>query len=236
MQNFKKKIFTTILSVSLLIGSLPVGVEAAPLWYKNYLEGKTTKAGTVNSDNENTQITEPIDQENNIQDKTTQEINDYWRNRYKSNKPTTPSTPQEQIPDSNTGENLAGVLDEEMVLFELLNQERINRGLNPLKLNSALTQLARLKARDMAENNYFSHTSPTYGGAADMVKNAGISYWIVGENIAITSSGERANSLFMGSSSHRAAMLNKLYSEVGIGMYRKENGSLYVAEIFIGVK
>lgn len=36
----------------------------------------------------------------------------------------------------------------------------------------------------MAENNYFSHQSPTYGSAFDMMQSAGVSYRSAGENIA----------------------------------------------------
>ena len=39
------------------------------------------------------------------------------------------------------------------------------------------------EAEDMAKNRYFSHNSPTYGSAFDMLKNQGISYRTAGENI-----------------------------------------------------
>ena len=37
----------------------------------------------------------------------------------------------------------------------------------------------------MARNQYFSHTSPTYGSAFAMLKAAGCSYKTAGENIAM---------------------------------------------------
>ena len=57
-----------------------------------------------------------------------------------------------------------------------MNEQRSAQGLSPLSYDSELTKLAQLKAEDMAENNYFSHQSPTYGSAFDMMRSAGVSH------------------------------------------------------------
>ena len=44
---------------------------------------------------------------------------------------------------------------------------------------------ARAKSTDMASNNYFSHTSPTYGSPFDQMKAIGVSYKSAAENIAM---------------------------------------------------
>ena len=67
----------------------------------------------------------------------------------------------------------------------LVNQERSKQGLAPLKENVKLSTVARTKSEDMAKNNYFSHTSPTYGSPFDMMKQFGITYTAAGENIAM---------------------------------------------------
>ena len=41
------------------------------------------------------------------------------------------------------------------------NRERAKRGLPPLKILPSLAQVARDHSREMADKNYFSHTSPT---------------------------------------------------------------------------
>lgn len=105
----------------------------------------------------------------------------------------------------------------EQRLFELLNQARAAAGLPALQLHSKLVELARLKAQDMVTNNYFSHTSPTYGSPFDMMRAAGLRYTAAGENLAGASSAERAHNALMNSSGHRANMLNPNYTHVGIG-------------------
>ena len=62
----------------------------------------------------------------------------------------------------------------EQKVIELINRERTNRGLKPLKYNWELSRVARYKSQDMVDNNYFSHTSPTYGSPFTMIKNFGL--------------------------------------------------------------
>lgn len=220
MKKIKQYILIGTLGSSILLSGVAQAANSTPLWFQNYLNGQTTPAGYYNTaPSQESPIQRPSD---SIQPTTPA--------------PSTPATPSTTPAQPAQGQTLLGVSEEEQILFNLLNQERVNRGLQPLQMNPTLTNLARIKAKDMADNNYFSHTSPTYGKASNMVRNAGVSFWIVGENIAITSSGARANTLFMGSSVHRTTMLNKNYTEVGIGMFRKANGSLYVAEFFMGTR
>ena len=244
MKNHKRLLIVTGLCM-VLTGTLFTGlVEASPLWFNNYLEGKTTsveesspsKTSPVVPEEEVVEKEEPVD--NNTKWWLS---NDYWR---KGNTTTVGSnTDSDNNNSSNTENNIDNNWSqpsstyedgEERILFNLLNEKRRERGLKPVTMNHELTKLARKKAKDMADYDYFSHTSPNYGKAIDMVRQADISHKVVGENIAITSSGRRANTLFMDSPSHRATMLNKLYDQVGIGIYKKSNGSLYIAEIFIG--
>jgi uncharacterized protein YkwD len=220
MKKIKQYILIGTLGSSILLSGVAHAASSTPLWYQNYLSGKATQAGYYSTaPSEETPIQRPSESMEPTH-----------------SAPSTPTAPSTTPTQPALDQSLSGVSAEEQVLFNLLNQERVKRGLQPLRLNATLTNLARVKAKDMADNNYFSHTSPTYGKASNMVRNAGVSFWIVGENIAITSSAARANTLFMGSSVHRTTMLNKNYSEVGIGMFRKANGSLYVTEIFMATR
>jgi uncharacterized protein YkwD len=74
------------------------------------------------------------------------------------------------------------------------------------------------KAMDMYKNNYFSHTSPTYGSPFDMMKTYNISFRAAGENIAKgqTSPAQVMNS-WMNSSGHKANILSKNYTHIGVG-------------------
>ena len=72
----------------------------------------------------------------------------------------------------------------ESQVIDLTNQERAKNGLPALKANWQLSRVARYKSRDMANKNYFSHTSPTYGSPFDMMRDFNISYNRAAENIA----------------------------------------------------
>ena len=93
-------------------------------------------------------------------------------------------------------------LDEQEV-FELINAKRIANGLSTLKIDAALQNVVRIKAKDMVDNNYFSHTSPTYGSPFDMMKSFGITYKTAGENIAGNSNNSSAVNAGMNSEAPR---------------------------------
>ncbi|EBK2060154.1 hypothetical protein AAL85_25555, partial [Salmonella enterica subsp. enterica serovar Typhi] len=80
------------------------------------------------------------------------------------------------------------------------------------------------------DNNYFSHTSPTYGSPFDMMKKFGIKFGYAGENIAMgqKTPAEVVNA-WMNSEGHRANILNANYNLIGVGYY---NG--YWAQEFVG--
>ncbi len=87
----------------------------------------------------------------------------------------------------------------------------------------------------MAKNRYFSHNSPTYGSAFDMMKDYGISYMTAGENIAKgQKSAEAVMNAWMNSQGHRANILRDRYTELGVGYAVDENGTTYWVQMFIG--
>lgn len=115
-------------------------------------------------------------------------------------------------------------------VISLVNQERAKQGLEPLTSDAQLNNMAWAKAKDMSDNNYFSHTSPTYGSPFDMMKQFGISYRYAGENIAMgqKTPAEVVNA-WMNSEGHRANILNPNFNLIGVGYY---NG--YWAQAFVG--
>lgn len=126
------------------------------------------------------------------------------------------------------------ISQEEKTLVELINEERINRNLNSLQMDENLCKVAKLKAEDMKQNNYFSHISPTYGSPFDMMKKFGINYNMAGENIALNSNVIKAHYSLMNSEGHRANILNPYYNKVGVGIVKnKEGNGIIVVEMFI---
>lgn len=112
----------------------------------------------------------------------------------------------------------SGVLDYENEVIRLVNEIRVQNGLNELKADWQLSRVARYKSQDMKDNKYFSHTSPVYGSPFEMIRNFGISFRSAGENIAKGYSTPQAVvNGWMNSSGHRANILNSSYTRIGVG-------------------
>ncbi len=146
------------------------------------------------------------------------------------------SNPQLQNPNLIYPGQKINVPTQEGVAYEqevirLVNVERANAGLPALKYDWELSRVAEHKSQDMANKNYFSHTSPTYGSPFDMMKAYGINYSAAGENIA---KGQRSPqevvNAWMNSSGHRANILNSSYTHIGVGFV--EDGNIWT-QMFI---
>lgn len=120
------------------------------------------------------------------------------------------------------------------------NLERSKSGLKPLILDSRLSAAARLHALEMAQKNYFAHTSPTPSleTPTDRVHAAGSLDWGAGENIALNEEvvakvGATLMRQWMGSRPHRASILDRSYTHIGIGVYRDSSGRSYGVQNFV---
>ncbi|MGN5651029.1 CAP domain-containing protein [Bacillus sp. Brlt_9] len=107
-------------------------------------------------------------------------------------------------------------LQEEVV--RLTNIERSKVGLSPVVSDWKVSRVARYKANDMRDNNYFSHYSPTYGDPFIMLTDFGIGFNKAGENIG----GKKVTPQdvvngWMASETHRETMLNPVYNKLGVG-------------------
>ncbi|WP_339230246.1 CAP domain-containing protein [Oceanobacillus sp. FSL K6-2867] len=106
----------------------------------------------------------------------------------------------------------------EQEVIRLVNAERANAGLPALKYDWELARVAKHKSQDMKDKGYFSHTSPTYGSPFTMMQNYGIKYKSAGENIAKgQSTAQQVVNAWMNSSGHRANILSKDYTHIGVG-------------------
>ncbi len=141
--------------------------------------------------------------------------------------------------ENNTGNSSgtqisSNMNSDEKEVFNLINQQRTNNGLSALKVDSEVQRVARIKAEDMVTNNYFSHTSPTYGSPFDMLKSFKISYKTAGENIAANSSNSGAVNAWMNSSGHKANILNSSFNYTGIGVVNSYKYGKIFVQMFIG--
>lgn len=130
--------------------------------------------------------------------------------------------------------NIDDVKTLENQVITLVNQERAKRGLTQLTANWQLSRVARYKSQDMVNKNYFSHTSPTYGSPFKMMEDFGIRFSAAGENIAYGQPTPQAvMNAWMNSAGHRANILSASYNQIGVGVAKKSNGTLYWTQEFI---
>ncbi|ABW33170.1 CAP domain-containing protein [Acaryochloris marina] len=111
-------------------------------------------------------------------------------------------------------------------LLDLVNQERESRGLRPLQLSQNLDQAADQHSARMATGDFFAHRDPQTGtSAGDRIEAAGYTGWSTwGENIAAgQATPEAVLNAWMGSSGHRANILNPNFTHMGIGYDLLEN-------------
>lgn len=145
-----------------------------------------------------------------------------------------PVYPNSNNSGSGTSQNATILSTDETEVFNLINKQRTNNGLTALKIDNEVQRVAKIKAQDMVDNNYFSHDSPTYGSPFNMLKSFKISYKTAGENIAANSSNSGAVTAWMNSSGHKANILNKSFNYTGIGVVKSPKyGKMYV-QMFIG--
>lgn len=131
-------------------------------------------------------------------------------------------------------QNNSSMTADELETFNLINQQRTNNGLKALKVDEEVQRVARIKAQDMVDNNYFSHTSPTYGSPFDMLNSFKVSYKTAGENIAGNSTNSAAVIAWMNSSGHKANILNGNYNYTGVGVVKSSKYGRIFVQVFIG--
>lgn len=123
---------------------------------------------------------------------------------------------------------------DEQKLLELVNKVRADEGLEQLSVDDSLMKVARTKAKDMIENNYFSHQSPTYGSPFDMMRQFDNAFKFAGENIAGNKTVEGAFKAWMASDSHKKNILNSGFKITGIGIETSITYGKILVQQFIG--
>ena len=122
-------------------------------------------------------------------------------------------------------------------MFDLINRDRREHGSPPLRWNAKLAEVARAHSRDMLRQGYFGHVDPSGRTVAGRVTDAGIGWQAVGENIAIAPGVTYAETEFMdephNQHNHRWNILNRGYTEVGVGIVHASDGSYYITQDFL---
>lgn len=103
-------------------------------------------------------------------------------------------------------------------IIMITNEERAKDGAPPLSFNAKLAEEAMAKAKDMIVKQYFAHKSPDGINVSDLANIHGYAYSLIGENLALgdfVSSRDVMNG-WMNSPGHRANILKKGYTEIGV--------------------
>lgn len=146
---------------------------------------------------------------------------------------TNQASQNDQIKEGSERTSETQITNEIRQVLELVNQERAKNGVGKLTLSNELTHVATLKAQDMRDKNYFSHNSPTYGTPFEMLQKFGVKYTYAGENIAGGQQSPQAvMNDWLNSSGHRANILNKNYTELGVGYVKGGQYGTYWVQLF----
>lgn len=155
---------------------------------------------------------------------------------------TTAASPRRvsSIPSSNAmyAASFAGTSSLERRAFELVNSERRERGESPLVWDAELSQLARQHSLNMARTGALDHRGPDGRDMAERARAMGIRGWrVLGENVAFNQGFDDPSAFaverWMGSSKHRANILNSQFTRTGIGVARAADGSIYFTQVFM---
>jgi uncharacterized protein YkwD len=106
----------------------------------------------------------------------------------------------------------------EAQMLALVNNERAKVGLGTLAPDSELTEVARHHSADMFARGYFSHLTPESKSPFDRMHEAGVTFSIAGENLALAPTLSLAHTGLMNSPGHRANILRPQFGRLGVGI------------------
>jgi uncharacterized protein YkwD len=125
----------------------------------------------------------------------------------------------------------------EQQCLDEVNRVRRQNGLQRLTFYEELLPVAREYSRRMAEQRFFSHDDPEGRSVKERVEEADIKWRMVGENLAYSNGyvNPVAASLhgWMNSPGHRANILAPDFNLTAVGVWIREDGTVYFTEIFL---
>lgn len=144
------------------------------------------------------------------------------------------------VPEGNTSyrvpptgdSDIAEAEGDEAELIDLVNEERVERGLQPLTFDPALVPIARAHSEEMLELGYFAHVSPNTGTLGDRLNAAGYEYMSAGENLAYAPNVRVAHRGLMQSDGHRENLLEPSFERIGVGILEAPDGTIMVTQLF----
>jgi uncharacterized protein YkwD len=110
----------------------------------------------------------------------------------------------------------------EQQIFDITNVMRTHFGAGKVEWNEEIADVARGHSEEMYEEEYFSHDSPAFGSLSDRLEKQEITFKTAGENIAsqYTDAPEAVHG-WLNSEGHRKILLEKDFTDLGVGVYKK---------------
>ncbi|MGB5014195.1 MAG: CAP domain-containing protein [Pyrinomonadaceae bacterium] len=126
----------------------------------------------------------------------------------------------------------------ERTAFEILNQKRLERGLQPLVWNTDLFNVARGHSQNMSEFQFFAHRGLDGKMVSDRADDSGLGNWrAIGENIAFNRGYQdpiaKAVEGWLDSPTHMRNLLDDKWKESAIGVAVAADGSYYFTQVFL---
>ena len=118
-------------------------------------------------------------------------------------------------------------------VFRLINEARRTAGVPALARDSALDAVATRRSEELVRR--FAHTRPDGSPWSGILNEGNIEWSRNGENIAAgQKDAARVMADWMQSSGHRANILERGFTQVGVGLYRDPKGKTYWVQVFVG--
>jgi len=132
-------------------------------------------------------------------------------------------------PDDSTGNSTNKSYTQQVV--DLVNAERAKEGLAPLTIDPNVEKAATVRANEIQSN--FDHTRPNGSSFSTALKEQGVNYRGAGENIAWgQKTPQDVVNAWMNSAGHRANIMNKSYTHIGVGNTQNNSGTQYWVQLF----
>ena len=124
----------------------------------------------------------------------------------------------------------------EVLATEAVNRDRAAVKLPALVWDEALARAARAYSDELSRRQVVEHVSRESGDAADRIRRAGARAFVVYENVGRANSIADAQRSFMSSPGHRANILARPATRIGVGVtFRQDPGAvpiLYITQLF----
>ena len=116
-------------------------------------------------------------------------------------------------------------------LFTMLNAARVEEGRKPLSRDARLDRIANEHALAMLRAGHTGHDVGD-GSTRMRLENAGIETALAAENVARAADTARAHRNLWASPSHRSNILHRGFRNVGLGVVRGPDNTVWACELF----